>query len=61
MIYEDRMVECKKCGEQHPLERYEYMFFYYFCPEVKRVMLVSNPLQQELKQEAKANGYPTVD
>ena len=58
MVYEDRMVECKKCGEQHLLERYEYMMYYYFCPEVKRVLLVSNPMQQKLKQEARENGFP---
>lgn len=51
--YTGRDTPCKKCEGTHPLQRYGRMFYYYFCPEVKRVLLVS---EDRVIQMEKGNG-----
>lgn len=41
---------CKKCGEQHRIDHYKNMHFY-FCPAVNRVLLVND--SDELVRESR--------
>ena len=41
-IYEPvATVMCKKCGQQHTVEKYRTLLFY-ICPVVNRILLVGN-------------------
>ena len=42
---------CKKCNATHPMQRYGYMFYYYFCDKVKRVLLVSKDTVIQLEKK----------
>lgn len=36
---------CKKCGDKHRVEQFKHHFFYYYCPNVKRVLVLSDECQ----------------
>jgi hypothetical protein len=36
---------CKKCGDKHRVEQFKHHFFYYYCPVVKRVLVLSDECQ----------------
>ena len=40
-MLESSVAICKKCGATHDVERYRTLT-YYFCPEVNRVLLLSD-------------------
>ena len=42
---------CKKCGEEHRVEGYRTLKYYY-CPKVNRVMLLSDEVNKDVEQQA---------
>lgn len=41
---------CKKCGEEHRVEGYRTLKYYY-CPKVNRVMLLSDEVNKEVGED----------
>lgn len=43
-------VACKKCGEQHRIEEYRTLKYYY-CPKVNRVLLLSDAVNTRVAEQ----------
>ena len=41
---------CKKCGQEHPVEEYRTLLFYY-CPVVNRILIVSEAPNEHHKSD----------
>ena len=41
---------CKKCGAEHRIEDYRTLKYYY-CPEVNRVLLLSDEVNREVEKQ----------
>ena len=44
------LTTCKKCGEPHRVEDYRTLKYYY-CPEVNRVLLLSDEVNKKVEQQ----------
>ena len=41
---------CKKCGDEHRIEDYRTLKYYY-CPEVNHVLLLSDEVNREVEKQ----------
>ena len=46
----DESTVCKKCGEEHRVETYRTLKYYY-CPQVNRVMLLSDEVNKDVETQ----------
>mgnify|MGYP003705732557 CR=1 FL=1 len=55
--YTDEKKTCKKCGEEHRVDAYRELK-YYWCPLVNRILLVNNEKEQDSAEKPRfVEGY----